>query len=115
MKAAIDVLAGFPGRRWLVLGAMSELGEGSASLHAEVARYARTQGVDVLWGTGGSDAREAVSVFGESGRYFDSRDELAAVVTGCIGAGDVVLVKGSRSAGMETVVAALRGDDGGGV
>jgi UDP-N-acetylmuramoyl-tripeptide--D-alanyl-D-alanine ligase len=113
-KVAIDVLAGNPGRRWLVLGAMSELGEGSASLHAEVGRYARAQGIDLLWGTGGNDAGEAVSAFGESGRYFDSRDELAAAMTSCIGAGDVVLVKGSRSAGMESVVAALRGDDGGG-
>jgi UDP-N-acetylmuramoyl-tripeptide--D-alanyl-D-alanine ligase len=93
---------------------MSELGEGSASLHAEVGRYARAQGIDLLWGTGGNDAGEAVSAFGESGRYFDSRDELAAAMISCIGAGDVVLVKGSRSAGMESVVAALRGDDGGG-
>jgi UDP-N-acetylmuramoyl-tripeptide--D-alanyl-D-alanine ligase len=114
MKAAIDVLAGSPGRRWLVLGAMGELGEGSASLHADVARYARARGIDVLWGTGGGDAREAVSAFGESGRYFENRDELAAAMTGCIGAGDVVLVKGSRSAGMETVVAVLCGEDEGG-
>lgn len=114
MKVAIDVLAAIPGRRWLVLGTMSELGAGSASLHAEVGRYARAQGIDLLWGTGGNDAGEAVSAFGESGRYFDSRDELAAAMTSCLGAGDVVLVKGSRSAGMESVVAALRGDDGGG-
>ena len=113
MKAAIDVLAASPGCRWLVLGAMGELGEESASLHAEVGRYAQDQGVDVLWATGG-DAREAASAFGESGRYFDSREELVAAMTSRIGAGDVVLVKGSRSAGMETVVAALRGDDRGG-
>ncbi len=114
VEAAIDLLADSRGRRWLVLGAMGELGEGSASLHAAVGRHARDRGIDVLWGTGGGDAREAVSAFGESGRYFDSRDELTAALTRCIGAGDVVLVKGSRSAGMETVVAALRGDNGGG-
>jgi UDP-N-acetylmuramoyl-tripeptide--D-alanyl-D-alanine ligase len=114
MMAAIDVLAGSAGRRWLVLGAMSELGEGSADLHAEMGRYARDQGIDILWATGGGDAREAASAFGESGRYFDSRDELAAAVASRVEAGDVVLVKGSRSASMETVVAALRGDNRGG-
>jgi UDP-N-acetylmuramoyl-tripeptide--D-alanyl-D-alanine ligase len=113
MRAAIDVLADTEGRQWLVLGAMGELGEASEALHAEVGRYALAQGIDKLWATG-ADAVAAVSAFGDQGRFFDTREQLSQELLNQVATGDVVLVKGSRSAAMELVIEVLRGSDGGG-
>ena len=106
VKAAIDLLAGLSGRRWLVLGAMSELGADSESLHGEVGRYAREAGIDRCWVTGG-DTPATASAFGEGGRHFDSRESLLDALRGDMAAGDTVLVKGSRSASMDWLVTTL--------
>ncbi|MBB3191609.1 UDP-N-acetylmuramoyl-tripeptide--D-alanyl-D-alanine ligase [Halomonas cerina] len=107
VKAALEVLASLPGPRWCLLGAMGELGEASARLHAEVGHYARELGIDFL-GTFGEPARPASRAFGGSGCHFDDREALMRHVLHHLPPGTSVLVKGSRSAGMEAVVAALR-------
>ena len=105
VRAAIDVLANQAGRRILVLGTMAELGPDVDELHAGVGGYAAEAGLDMLWGAGDhTDA--AVDAFGAGGRYFDSRESLLQALP-ALQPGDVVLIKGSRSAGMETVVSAL--------
>jgi UDP-N-acetylmuramoyl-tripeptide--D-alanyl-D-alanine ligase len=106
LKAAIDVLSACEGHRILVMGAMAELGADSKQMHADVGAYAARQQIDELWATGG-DTDAAVAAFGDRGRSFASRERLAIALQSQLGSGDVVLVKGSRSAGMETVVAAL--------
>ncbi|MCE9683237.1 UDP-N-acetylmuramoyl-tripeptide--D-alanyl-D-alanine ligase [Halomonas alkalisoli] len=109
VKAAMALLAELPGPRWCLLGAMGELGEASDRLHAEVGRYARELGIDVL-GTCGELAQPASSAFGEGGCHFNDRDALTRHVLNQLPPGASVLIKGSRSAGMERVVAALRAD-----
>lgn len=105
--AAIDLLARVQGRRWLMLGAMAELGDESDQLHVQVGEHAANRGIDEFWAVG-DIARPAVQAFGASGRCFDALDEMLAVLRHeSLGAGDTVLVKGSRSAGMERAVAAL--------
>jgi UDP-N-acetylmuramoyl-tripeptide--D-alanyl-D-alanine ligase len=106
VRAAIDVLAAQPGNRILVLGAMGELGKDSEALHAAVGDYARQQGLDALWTVGAATAA-AVAEFGAGGRLFDDRNELIACLQQQLDPADVILVKGSRSAGMELVVSAL--------
>ena len=106
VKAAIDVLAAAAGHRMLVLGAMGELGADSEALHAWVGRYACEQGLDALW-TVGADTVAAVAAFGAGARIFDDRHELIACLQRELGNTDVILVKGSRSAGMDLVVTAL--------
>jgi phospho-N-acetylmuramoyl-pentapeptide-transferase len=49
VRAAIDVLAGLPGPRWLVLGDMGEVGDQGPAFHAEVGAYARERGIETLW------------------------------------------------------------------
>jgi UDP-N-acetylmuramoyl-tripeptide--D-alanyl-D-alanine ligase len=108
VKAAIDVLAVSRGRRILVLGTMAELGPQAETLHAEVGRYAAERGIDCLWASGAhTDA--AVEAFGPGARSFADRDALSSALKAFLTAGDTVLIKGSRSAGMDAVVAVLAG------
>jgi UDP-N-acetylmuramoyl-tripeptide--D-alanyl-D-alanine ligase len=106
VKAAIDLLAKSKGRRTLVLGAMKELGPQSESLHIEVAEYARAAGIERMWGVG-TELHSAISAFGNGGRHFSNREAAIENVSGTFNADDTVLVKGSRSAGMELVLAAI--------
>jgi len=88
VKAALDALSGFPGRRISVLGRMLELGPGEREYHAEVGEYARER-ADLRYGVGGYAA-----LLGE--RAFASVPDLQAALLAELRPGDVVLVKASR-------------------
>jgi len=109
LAAAVDVLVGLPGEHWLVLGDMGELGDAAEKAHADAGRYARERGVRRLFAVGELSA-VAATAFGEGGRHFDGRSALADAIAGELREDVVVLVKGSRAAGMETVAAALTPD-----
>jgi UDP-N-acetylmuramoyl-tripeptide--D-alanyl-D-alanine ligase len=111
VRAAIDLLAACSGRRTLLLGAMRELGEDSIALHRETGEYARAAGIEQLWGVG-PELSGAVEAFGSGGRHFADRDAAAAALHGQFGRDDTVLVKGSRGAAMERVLAALLAAEG---
>ncbi len=112
VRAAIDTLAGSTGHRTLVLGAMLELGDDSAALHAEIGAYAKAAGVEQLWGVG-PELAPTVEAFGPGGQLFVSMGELLETLCGGTRTGvefdadDTVLVKGSRGAGMERVLEVL--------
>jgi len=106
VRAAIDVLASLDGRRVLVLGDMGELGALEQQAHRDIGSYARAQGLDGLYVTGPLSALAAAK-FGEGGKAFADRGALAAALETELDPATRVLVKGSRSAGMEEVVAAL--------
>lgn len=106
--AALKVLANQSGgRRWCVLGEMAELGEASADLHAKVGEQAAQLGIECFMSIG-KHAIEARRGFGERGVDYSDQDLLVADLIAALHPGDSVLVKGSRSAGMESVVSALR-------
>jgi UDP-N-acetylmuramoyl-tripeptide--D-alanyl-D-alanine ligase len=106
VRAAIDILANCPGRRTLVLGAMKELGETSEALHREVGEYARSEGIDQLWGVG-PELQVAVDAFGEGGRFYADRAAVLPGLAAAFGKTDTVLVKGSRGAAMEQLLQAM--------
>jgi UDP-N-acetylmuramoyl-tripeptide--D-alanyl-D-alanine ligase len=106
LKAGLDALRAFAGRRWLVLGDMMELGPSSDVLHAEVGRDAKASGVERLLALG-SHARAAAEAFGEGGAWFDDIDALIAEARANLTAGVVLLIKGSRASRLERVTAAL--------
>lgn len=108
VKAALEVLASFPAPRWCALGAMGELGQASEALHAEVGRFAASLGIDTLL-TYGDAARSASDAFGR-GQHFDDHETLVRHIINTLPPDTTLLVKGSRSAGMENVIAALRSD-----
>jgi UDP-N-acetylmuramoyl-tripeptide--D-alanyl-D-alanine ligase len=102
MRAALDHLVSLDAPRTVaVLGEMGELGPRSAGYHREVGEHARAAGVDYLIGVGlparDYDPDELVADPAEAAELLESRLE----------PGDAVLVKGSRSAGLEAVAEQL--------
>ncbi|HVM11425.1 MAG TPA: UDP-N-acetylmuramoyl-tripeptide--D-alanyl-D-alanine ligase [Actinomycetota bacterium] len=103
------------GRCIAVLGAMAELGPTAAAEHERVGELVARLGVDRLVVVG-DDARMigigAVreGVEPDRVRYCRDPEEAAATVRAEARAGDVVLVKGSRAAGLERVAERLWGD-----
>lgn len=102
VKAAIDVLAECKGSRCLVLGTMGEQGANAQQVHNDVVAYAEQRGINQLYMVG-EFAAQATHQFGQA--FFSMDDLLATISTGITA--DAVLVKGSRSAGMERAVQAL--------
>jgi UDP-N-acetylmuramoyl-tripeptide--D-alanyl-D-alanine ligase len=99
MRAALDHLATIEGaRRIAVLGEMAELGPGAPGFHREVGGHARAEGVDLLIGVG-----EPARDYGPDELVADPA-EAAELLAAQLEPGDAVLVKGSRSAGLEAVV-----------
>jgi UDP-N-acetylmuramoyl-tripeptide--D-alanyl-D-alanine ligase len=106
--AALEVLAELPGRRWLVLGDMAELGEHGPASHRELGTLARALGVERLY-TFGSLAALAAESFGAGAERYTDMDALVRAV-GATLPGDVrLLVKGSRVNRLERLVTALVG------
>jgi UDP-N-acetylmuramoyl-tripeptide--D-alanyl-D-alanine ligase len=114
MKNALESLARLKGagRGFAVLGDMGELGEAAESAHRDTGRIAAQQGVDFLFALGeraelvAEGAREAGM---EASRVLVGKtpEELCDGVRERMGAGDWILVKGSRAMRMERVVEAL--------
>ncbi|HEX3173501.1 MAG TPA: UDP-N-acetylmuramoyl-tripeptide--D-alanyl-D-alanine ligase [Solirubrobacterales bacterium] len=103
MRAALDHLVTLDGeRRIAVLGEMAELGPGAAEYHREVGAHARAEGVDLLVGVG-EPARDY-----EPDELVGAPEEAAELLAAQLEAGDAILVKGSRSAGLEAVAEALK-------
>ncbi len=102
MRAALENLASLGASRTIaVLGEMAELGAGAADYHRELGEKARALGIDLLIGVG-----EAARDYAPDQLVADP-SEAAELLAAQLGAGDVVLVKGSRSAGLEAVAEAL--------
>ncbi|WP_086930974.1 UDP-N-acetylmuramoyl-tripeptide--D-alanyl-D-alanine ligase [Agarilytica rhodophyticola] len=105
MNAAIDFLSQHK-HSVLICGDMGELGHEEDLLHQEVGIYAKTQGIEKLFAVG-DKARYIADAFGESAKWFAEKDDLIAEVKPLLDEETVVLIKGSRSTKMETVVQAL--------
>ncbi len=106
LKAALDVLAQYPGDRYLALGDMAELGAKALEYHQQAGRQAREVGVSRLYAVG-ECSQHAAQAFGEHGQHFTAQDALISRLQADLHKGVTLLVKGSRSAQMENVVAAL--------
>jgi UDP-N-acetylmuramoyl-tripeptide--D-alanyl-D-alanine ligase len=113
MAAALDALAEIGRRRGrrtvAVLGEMRELGEGSHEAHAEVGRAATAAGIDVVVvvGEAAGGIAEGASGAGREAILTAGRDEALSWVRENVAAADVVLVKASRGAALETVAEGL--------
>jgi UDP-N-acetylmuramoyl-tripeptide--D-alanyl-D-alanine ligase len=104
-RAALDFLEGCGGRRIFVLGDMLELGDEAPSLHAAVGEYARGR-CDRLVAVG-TLAAQAAEAFGSGALSFDTIEAAAPAVLAGLGPEVTVLVKASRSMGLDRLVAML--------
>jgi UDP-N-acetylmuramoyl-tripeptide--D-alanyl-D-alanine ligase len=102
MRAALDQLASLGGTRTVaVLGGMGELGPESSDYHRAVGVHARDRSIDFVLGVGAL-ARE----YGPDELVADPL-EAAEWLNSHLEGGDVVLIKGSRSVGMEEIAKGL--------
>jgi UDP-N-acetylmuramoyl-tripeptide--D-alanyl-D-alanine ligase len=106
LKAGLAVLADCSTKPWLILGAFGELGEDSIKIHSEIGELIKASGVQRLFAMG-EDARHTVQAYGEGASFFDSQDELIAVLNQELKGDETLLIKGSRARRMEQIAAAL--------
>ncbi len=108
MKAALDLLQLAPFRKVAVLGDMFELGEGEASMHEEIGRYAMSLGTDVLICIGKLSehmyqaAKEMVNR--NAVHYFSDKQSFLEKANGILKPEDTVLFKASHGMAFETLV-----------
>ncbi len=105
VRAALHTVAAMPGRRIAVLGRMAELGQREAEEHRRMGAEAQKLGF------------AAVVVVGDDPGYASGAGSIAVsatdiehagtIVTDLVRQGDVVLVKASRSVGLEKLAAQL--------
>jgi UDP-N-acetylmuramoyl-tripeptide--D-alanyl-D-alanine ligase len=114
MRAALAALAGMPAtRRVAVLGGMAELGPDAAAEHERLGRDAVAAGVDLLVGVGPdavgmvTGATAAGARHGQGALSVPDRAAALDLLTEVLVPGDVVLVKASRSNGLEVLAADL--------
>jgi len=108
VAAAIQFLAGLEGQRWLVLGGMAELGPEEAALHREIGALAARSGIDRFYCVG-ELTRPAAEGFGPAARWYADVAQLAEELRPQMTADVRLLVKGSRSAGLERLVQSVTG------
>ncbi len=107
VSAALDILATYPGEKVWVFGDMKELGDEADLHHRQVGEKARELGIDHIFAVG-EKSKLTLSAFGEGARHFDDKESLALALRPLMHDNMTVLIKGSRSNRLETVVEALK-------
>jgi UDP-N-acetylmuramoyl-tripeptide--D-alanyl-D-alanine ligase len=104
MRAALEHLGESPSeRRIAVLGTMAELGEDAVAYHREIGELASHRGIDLLI-TVGEEALGYAEGFDGETHSVATPEEAGALLEELARPGDRVLVKGSRSVGLERVL-----------
>ena len=101
-------------RKIVVCGKMAELGQKSPELHQQVGINMVKNDVEIMLGLGGEEIESYIGGWKKGGgslksaKHFTKLDELLNAFRNELKPGDVVLVKGSRSARMERFVENIR-------
>jgi len=107
MAAGIRTLGDSPvsgGRRIAVLGRMAEIGDRAAEEHRLLGGLVSRAGIDMLCTVGAEPALAWEAADAIAGESFDNTEACAAYLQRTLRPGDLVLIKGSRSSGMERVL-----------
>jgi UDP-N-acetylmuramoyl-tripeptide--D-alanyl-D-alanine ligase len=110
MIAALQTLGQMPGRRIAVLGQMNELGVESERCHRSVGETAAREKIDFVITVGGIAAGIAAAAREYGVKHVltpETTAEAAAILRSLARHGDTVLIKGSRSVKMETIIEEL--------
>ncbi|GLQ33251.1 UDP-N-acetylmuramoyl-tripeptide--D-alanyl-D-alanine ligase [Litoribrevibacter albus] len=112
VKAAISTIAEYKKPAWLVLGAMAELGDHAEEAHKDIGRFTSENGFERVYAIG-PFSESVINHPGFSGTAYNKTDmdvllsDLERDINASGHQDLQILVKGSRSAGMERVVRAL--------
>ena len=112
VAASITSLTALSGRRVAILGDMGELGPDAETLHRNMGKHAADCGIDLLITIGAlskhthESAKEANPSL--DALYFTQKAKALETLPGLLESGDQVLVKASRSAQFEEIVALLK-------
>ncbi|MET1254035.1 UDP-N-acetylmuramoyl-tripeptide--D-alanyl-D-alanine ligase [Aliikangiella maris] len=107
MKAAIRLLANYPGHKILVIGDMAELGDLKEQCHEEIGLAANEANISQLYSIG-ELTMLTHNVFKGDKYHFNHQQDLIQQLKQEANPGVTILVKGSRSMQMEKVVLALK-------
>ncbi|MCH5297541.1 MAG: UDP-N-acetylmuramoyl-tripeptide--D-alanyl-D-alanine ligase [Ruminococcus sp.] len=105
VKASLDTLMNFNGRKVAILGDMKELGANELAFHKETGNYAKQKGVDLVIAIGPL-AKELAK--GANGIWYDTIGNAEKMIRTLVHNGDTVLVKASHSMNFEEVVKILK-------
>ncbi len=115
VKAGIEAIHQMQGNTMVILGDMGELGKNAEAMHYQLGQDIAELDIAQLYTVG--NLSQAISEGFKKSRtknqrpadvhFFSSKDELIKTVRKKINSSSVLLIKGSRSMGMEKVVAAL--------
>lgn len=103
VRAALDALLTVPGRKFLILGDMGELGDQAIELHQAIGKAAQLAELDGLF-TLGELSEHATKAFGQGAKHFQDIDDLYTELENWLAPDVTFLVKGSRFMKMERVV-----------
>jgi len=111
LKAAINVLKGFPGKHFCALGDMGELGKNAIEFHGKSGELLKKAGIDKLF-TIGELAYESSKKFGSDAFNFEEFESMSASIKAELDSDSTVLIKGSRYMHMEKLVNKLTLSEG---
>lgn len=103
VKAVVEVLKQYPGKKIVLLGDMRELGPDELKFHAEIGEYIQSSGIDYLFAVGNL-TKEAVKHFGNHGYFIENRSEVISTILPFLDANTCILIKGSFSMNMKEFV-----------
>ena len=112
VKASLDILRRAEGRKVAILGFMGELGAYAAQMHQEVGAYAAKNGVDLLFCIGAySDCMAKGAKNGGMTQVycFETQEAFWEQGMELLQSTDTILLKASRSMGLEKTVEKLQG------
>lgn len=108
MIAALEVLKTYEGRKIAVLGTMKELGEESKKAHKQVGEYAKDTKVDLLLTLGEFNSDYEAGFGSDNFKAFEKIEDIVTYLRQNLKAGDVLLVKASRSMKFENIINELQ-------
>ncbi len=106
LEAGLRVVCSLPGCAWLALGDMAELGDDARERHCQAALLALELGVEKMFALGQMSC-DASTEFGDAGFCFDDVEEMSGHLLEHLHRDVNLLIKGSRAAAMDRLVALL--------
>lgn len=106
VAVALQLLAHYSGQRIFVMGDMGELGQNAVDYHRQIGQLAKELNIDDVY-TCGDLSKETAKAFGVSAKHYSNHQELILALKPHLQKNVTILIKGSRSAQMEKVAAAL--------